>query len=117
MESGGVTQRRGEEYRTLNVERPTLNAERGSGDWEVLTAEMKRYEYEIGPAGQVSYSAPSGYHDDCVMALALGVWGCGRFGVEPGRMMRLGDGSSWGNRGGWGSRGGSEGGQRTLTMV
>ena len=63
---------------------------RSCGDWEVLTAEMKRYEYEIGPTGQVSYSAPSGYHDDCVMALALGVWGCRMFGVEPGRMMRLG---------------------------
>jgi len=37
---------------------------------------MKRYEYEIGPTGQVSYAAPSGYHDDCVMALALAVLGC-----------------------------------------
>ena len=62
----------------------------GNGDWDVLTAEMKRYEYDIGPTGQVSYSAPSGYHDDCVMALALGVWGCHTFGVEPGRMLRLG---------------------------
>ena len=53
--------------------------------WDVLTAEMKRYEYEIGPTGQISYAAPSGYHDDCVMALALGVWGCHTFGVEPGR--------------------------------
>ena len=41
----------------------------------VLTTEMKRYDYQIGPAGQVSDAAPSGYHDDCVMALALGVWG------------------------------------------
>jgi len=39
--------------------------------WEVLTAEMRRYEYEISPSGGVAYSAPSGYHDDCVMALAL----------------------------------------------
>ncbi len=62
----------------------------GSGPWEVLTAEMKRYEYEIGPTGQISYAAPSGYHDDCVMALALGVWGCHTYGVEPGRMLRLG---------------------------
>ena len=41
---------------------------------------MKRYEYEIGPTGQISYAAPSGYHDDCVMALAFGVWGCHTFG-------------------------------------
>jgi len=60
--------------------------------WDALTAEMKRYEYDIGPTGQISYAAPSGYHDDCVMALALGVWGCHTFGVEPGRMMRLGGG-------------------------
>ena len=73
---------------TLNAERRTSNAE----VWEVLTAEMRRYEYDIGPTGQVSYAAPSGYHDDCVMALALAVWGCRTYGVEPGRMMRLGGG-------------------------
>jgi hypothetical protein len=28
---------------------------------DVLTAEMKRYEYQVGPTGQVSYDAPSGY--------------------------------------------------------
>jgi len=69
-----------------------MNPEAGSGPWNVLTAEMKRYEYEIGPTGQISYAAPSGYHDDCVMALALGVWGCHTFSVDPGRMMRLGEG-------------------------
>ena len=77
--------------------------------WDVLTAEMKRYEYEIGPTGQVSYAAPSGYHDDCVMALALGVWGCHTFGVEPGRMLRLGCGC--------GSQRSESGGRRTLTLV
>jgi hypothetical protein len=44
-------------------------------DWTVLTAEMRRYEYAAGPSGQVTYAAPAGYHDDCVMALALAVWG------------------------------------------
>ena len=42
-----------------------------SGQWEILTSEMKRYEYEISPSGGITYNAPSGYHDDCVMALAL----------------------------------------------
>ena len=55
-----------------------------SGPWEVLTAEMKRCEYDIGPTGQISYAAPAGHHDDCVMALALGVWGCRTYGEEPG---------------------------------
>jgi hypothetical protein len=39
--------------------------------WDVLTAEMRRYEYAISPSGGITYDAPSGYHDDCVMALAL----------------------------------------------
>jgi hypothetical protein len=39
--------------------------------WDVLTDEMKRFEYAISPTGALSYSAPSGYHDDCVIALAL----------------------------------------------
>jgi hypothetical protein len=43
----------------------------GVACWDVLTNEMKRYEYQIGPSGGITYSAPSGYHDDCVMALAL----------------------------------------------
>jgi hypothetical protein len=39
--------------------------------WGVLTAEMKRYEFETAPMGGFRYGAPSGYHDDCVIALAL----------------------------------------------
>ena len=65
-------------------------------DWQVLTNEMRRYEYAIGPSGGITYSAPAGYHDDCVMALALANhrrWeteGCGK-------MMRL-QGSGMGGR-------------------
>jgi hypothetical protein len=73
----------------MKAEGGRMSPETGSGPWDVLTAEMRRYEYAIGPTGQVSYAAPSGYHDDCVMALALAVWGCRTYGVEPGRMMRL----------------------------
>ena len=40
-------------------------------NWEVVTNEMKRYEYVISSSGGISYGAPSGYHDDCVIALAL----------------------------------------------
>ena len=43
----------------------------GVASWDVLTNEMKRYEYVISPSGGITYGAPSGYHDDCVMALAL----------------------------------------------
>jgi hypothetical protein len=60
-------------------------------DWEILTAELKRYEYEISPSGGITYNAPSGYHDDCVMALALA--NHGRWEAESnGRMMAIGGG-------------------------
>jgi hypothetical protein len=49
----------------------TRESRESSGDWQVLTNEMRRYEYAIGPSGGITYSAPAGYHDDCVMALAL----------------------------------------------
>ena len=32
---------------------------------------MKRFEYTVTPKGEISYDAPSGYHDDTVVALAL----------------------------------------------
>jgi hypothetical protein len=41
-------------------------------EWGVLTDELKRYEYAIGSSGAITYSAPSGFHDDAVIALALG---------------------------------------------
>jgi hypothetical protein len=59
--------------------------------WEVLTAEMKRYEYAISAAGHISYNAPAGYHDDCVIALALANWGRWQSG-NAGRMFRVGGG-------------------------
>ena len=40
-----------------------------------LTDELRRYEYTIGPTGGITYSAPAGFHDDCVMGLALAATG------------------------------------------
>ncbi len=57
--------------------------------WEVLTNEMKRYEYRISANGSITYTAPEGYHDDCVIALAL----ANKFRQEyaqPGQMFVLG---------------------------
>ena len=39
--------------------------------WETLTDELRRYEYKIMSNGGFTYSAPSGFHDDGVIALAL----------------------------------------------
>ena len=65
-------------------------------EWQVMTAEMKRYEYAISPTGGISYTAPSGYHDDCVISLALANhrrWESGNCGrmlpVAGGRRRRL----------------------------
>jgi hypothetical protein len=50
-------------------------ASAGAGEnWAILTSELKRYEYAISPTGVITYNAPAGYHDDCVIALALANW-------------------------------------------
>jgi hypothetical protein len=36
--------------------------------------ELDIYEYTMNRSGSVSYNAPDGYHDDCVVALALAWW-------------------------------------------
>lgn len=40
----------------------------------VLIHELQMFQYEITRAGNIRYSAPDGYNDDCVMALALAAW-------------------------------------------
>lgn len=40
-------------------------------DMDPLVHELEVYERETTPAGNTRYSAPSGFHDDCVDALAL----------------------------------------------
>ena len=63
----------------------------GGAQWDILTNEMKRYEYQIMPSGGISYGAPAGFHDDCVMALAL--VNHRRWESENcGRMLRVGGG-------------------------
>ena len=42
---------------------------------ELFKDEMKMFTMSISNSGTVQYSAPSGFHDDCVMATAIG-WKC-----------------------------------------
>jgi len=41
---------------------------------EVLIDELESFAYEISPSGRYRYGAPAGYHDDCVISLALANW-------------------------------------------
>lgn len=41
---------------------------------EQLVEEMESFEYSVTEHGTVRTGAPAGYHDDCVIALALAAW-------------------------------------------
>lgn len=50
----------------LTLPRPEL--------WPEGIDELEAFEYSVTDSGNVTASAPSGGHDDCVMALALAAW-------------------------------------------
>jgi hypothetical protein len=56
-----------------------------STDATVLVNELEVFEYDVTEGGQVQYSAPSGFHDDAVDALALA---CDRLGDVKGYAVR-----------------------------
>lgn len=41
---------------------------------DVIIDELEAYAYSTTDAGNISYSAPTGLHDDCVVSLSLAVW-------------------------------------------
>lgn len=40
----------------------------------VMLNELRQFEYHLTPGGQLTYEAPKGAHDDCVISLALAYW-------------------------------------------
>ncbi len=58
--------------------------------------EMVIFEYEMTASGLVRYQAPEGYHDDCVMALALANWGVEHAGGGAFGIPKTGTGVLWG---------------------
>jgi len=44
-------------------------------DIPVLTNELRIFGFEISATGAIKYNAPPGYHDDCVISLALATYG------------------------------------------
>jgi hypothetical protein len=58
-----------------------------TGDWAVLSAELASIERTVRASGSVAYGAPTGKHDDLVIALALATFGCRRL-VARNRVQR-----------------------------
>lgn len=52
-------------------------------DHAPMPEEFERFRYERTPSGTYRYSAPSGEHDDTVMAACLARWGLGHAVVDP----------------------------------
>ena len=48
-----------------------------------LLSELDLFGYTTTQAGNVQYTAPEGFHDDCVIALALAVWQMSKGGGPP----------------------------------
>ena len=44
-------------------------------DIPTQTAELMAYQYEVTPSRNIRMNAPQGMHDDCVIGLALAMWG------------------------------------------
>jgi len=57
---------------------------------KVLRDEMLIFEYEITKTGLIRYNAPEGYHDDCVIALALANWGVQQAGLHAPKISMIG---------------------------
>jgi hypothetical protein len=40
----------------------------------MLIDELEAFGMDVTPSGHLIFSAPEGYHDDCVMSLAMAYW-------------------------------------------
>ena len=68
------------------IDRLRLEIERGRigipAEYVTLIQELENFTYEMLPSGRVRYAAPSGFHDDTVIALALAVHALPRAGIS-----------------------------------
>ena len=73
----------GNATKALAVDAVALALERGQlalPDDDILLNELLAFDAERLPSGMLRYSAPEGMHDDCVMSLAMAVWGASTMG-------------------------------------
>jgi len=61
------------EQKRLTLPKPDL--------WPEGIDELEAFEYSVTDSGHVKTGSPSGYHDDCVIGLALSAWLTGQRGV------------------------------------
>ena len=74
--AGTVSEKQGSKEQM--IKKLALDFENGNitiSDWETLLDELDIYGQQLTPSGHIKYGAPEGFHDDCVMALALANWG------------------------------------------
>jgi len=57
--------------------------------------EMVIFEYEMTSSGLIRYQAPEGYHDDCVIGLALANWGVEHGNIGAAAIPSVGTGDIW----------------------
>jgi hypothetical protein len=61
--------------------------------WPEGIDELEAFEYSVTESGTVKMGAPCGFHDDCVIGLALAVWFPGKLGphkpTNPQNLLRL----------------------------
>ena len=50
------------------LELPSINL------FPALAEELEIFEYEVLPSGKIRYTHPQGFHDDCVLSLAIANW-------------------------------------------
>jgi hypothetical protein len=75
---------------------PAADVETGDDRWHTFVDELKYYTYTLSDAGRVKFAADAGYHDDCVMSLALLVSRAfGQFETNPARETHAPD--TWGH--------------------
>jgi len=53
-----------------------------------LSEELEIFEYEVLPSGKIRYTHPQGFHDDCVISLAMANWN--RVNSKRGSSIKIG---------------------------
>ena len=56
--------------------------------YDVLISELESFQVNISDSGKTLYAAPRGMHDDCVISLALAVWGLDGYAMDKDKIRK-----------------------------